>query len=609
MSLSDAGEWFVEIHRGQRLGDWEIEEMIASGAWGTVYAARRSGSSVTGAALKVLSGARLTPGQRALLLQSAQREAAFSRKADHPHVLKVFDSFEVDDPDNPALRGAVVLVMERASCSLRDLLAHATSGESLPDAEAMLRQVWAALTYMHRLGWVHGDLKPGNVLVMTDGSVRLADFGLSAELEGTHAYLPRAGTTDYLPPEWWSDQATERGIVTRPTRDVWAFGVIAHQVMSGGLYPFPGATARARSVAVREYAAGARELRLASCIPAPWQPVITACLAPDHASRSTTDVAPLPVRLDAGAARRQTLHGRRVAFVCGVVVLTVGIPVIWITRQSLLDPNQPVVAATEAPTATAPCSPVPATSAPAPATRSGAPKAIGLGLCPQWWLANQLSATKNSGHSIGFGRMGDVPVAGNWNGDPSDEPGVYRPSAGNFIFWGEIAMDPVHVGFSQPGDWPIVGDWRGTGRDDVGLYRPGTGTFYLGSGEIGDPVTEVAYGGPTQVPLAGDWDGDGRTDVGVYRPGDRTFDRRAENGTPLPPIVFGEPGDIPLSGDWDGDGRDEVGVYRMSTRTFLMAADDGTEFAHVTYGRSDVEPIPLVGDWNGDGRDTQGVVQ
>ena len=63
---------------------------------------------------------------------------------------------------------------------------------------------------MHAAGWVHGDLKPRNVLLMGDGSVRLADFGLARELDGTHAYAPRLGSSDYLPPEWWSERISER---------------------------------------------------------------------------------------------------------------------------------------------------------------------------------------------------------------------------------------------------------------------------------------------------------------------------------------------------------------------------------------------------------------
>ncbi len=88
---------------------------------------------------------------------------------------------------------------------------------------------------MHAAGWVHGDLKPGNVLLMADRSVRLADFGLARELDGTHAYAPRLGSSDYLPPEWWSERVSEQGVAVRPTADIWALGVTAHQVLTGGL--------------------------------------------------------------------------------------------------------------------------------------------------------------------------------------------------------------------------------------------------------------------------------------------------------------------------------------------------------------------------------------
>ncbi|MEU3169650.1 hypothetical protein [Streptosporangium sp. NPDC006930] len=50
---------------------------------------------------------------------------------------------------------------------------------------------------------MHGDLKPNNVLMMADGSIRLADFGLTAEIDGTHGYLPPMGSVDHVPPERW----------------------------------------------------------------------------------------------------------------------------------------------------------------------------------------------------------------------------------------------------------------------------------------------------------------------------------------------------------------------------------------------------------------------
>jgi hypothetical protein len=125
--------------------------------------------------------------------------------------------------------------------------------------------------------------------------VWLADFGLTAELEGTHAYVPPIGSLDHVPPEWWSERTGDRGAVVRPTADIWAFGVLAHQVLTGGLHPFVGATARA--LAAQAYARGAAPLRLDDAVPDGWRRLITECLAPDHVSRARLHAADLSARV------------------------------------------------------------------------------------------------------------------------------------------------------------------------------------------------------------------------------------------------------------------------------------------------------------------------
>jgi serine/threonine protein kinase len=90
----------------------------------------------------------------------------------HRHLIHTYDVLTLDESAGP-LVGGVVLVMEQARRSLRDVLDDA-SGQPVPHAGAILQQLWAALSYMHAQGWVHGDLKPSNVLLAEDGSVRLA---------------------------------------------------------------------------------------------------------------------------------------------------------------------------------------------------------------------------------------------------------------------------------------------------------------------------------------------------------------------------------------------------------------------------------------------------
>ncbi|MFJ5260810.1 serine/threonine-protein kinase [Streptomyces sp. NPDC088387] len=295
------------IPRGFRVGRWEVTEPIADGGWGRVYEGReapetRGTAESRGAAdlpaesqgtegrvaLKFLPTSGLGPRQAERLAETARREIEFGTRTHHPRLMRLLDSVVLGDSEVPGLDGAVVLVMERAECSLQDLLDDA-EGVALPDAERLLTEICEGLAHLHRLGWVHGDLKPDNVLIMADGSVRLSDFGLTAELEGTrgtHGYIPPFGSPDYLPPERWRAPLDERGVQVRTSADIWALGVIIHQVFTGGTSPFPGATFTARASAVQEYAEGRAPLKLDVAVPESWRPLAADCLLPAHAERA-----------------------------------------------------------------------------------------------------------------------------------------------------------------------------------------------------------------------------------------------------------------------------------------------------------------------------------
>ncbi|MFF2956292.1 serine/threonine-protein kinase, partial [Kitasatospora sp. NPDC057965] len=305
---------------------YRVGERIGAGGWGSVYAARREGAGSDGgsgagfgetcgggsgglsgggpceAAVKFLHPGRLSPGQRDTMRQLAHSEMRFSRRADHPHLIRTLAVVTLADPAHPALDGALALVMERAAGSLQDVLAGTRPPAPVPDAGRILAEVAAGLRHMHTAGWVHGDLKPANVLLMPDGTAKLADFGLTAELDGTHAYAPPLGSPDHVPPEWWSQRTGAHGVALRPSADLWAFGVLAHQLLTGGLHPFLGATARARSLAALAYARGSAPLRLDAALPERWRPLVAACLTADRRRRAEVDLAALlAVALDEDA--------------------------------------------------------------------------------------------------------------------------------------------------------------------------------------------------------------------------------------------------------------------------------------------------------------------
>ncbi|MFJ8540852.1 protein kinase [Streptomyces sp. NPDC093586] len=279
----------VPVPRGYRVGVWEVREPIATGAFGSVYAARRTGDAGAGlprtAALKFLPTGTGTPRQLTHLRELIEREVQLLRRLRQPRLIRMYETLTVDDPDRPRLDGATVLVLERAEGSLAARLA---ATPRPPDGPALLAQVCAGLAQLHRAGWVHGDLKPANVLLMADGSVRLADFNMAAELEGTHAYTPAFSTPDYTPPELLWSEIGERGRRIRPSADVWAFGVLAHLVLTGA-FPLPGGTPAARRDAAVAYARGTDELRLSPGLPDIWRDIVRDCLTRTHAGRVGTD--------------------------------------------------------------------------------------------------------------------------------------------------------------------------------------------------------------------------------------------------------------------------------------------------------------------------------
>ncbi|MEU9375037.1 serine/threonine-protein kinase [Streptomyces sp. NPDC048255] len=307
---------------GYQVGGWMVTELIGSGGWSTVYAARpadghpdrtggapagRPGQGPTEVALKIMPTAGLAPRQARRIVESARREVELGRRAGHPRLIGFLETFVLAAPDRPALDGAIVLVMERAAGSLRELV---DAGVPEADRGRLIAGICEGLSHLHRSGWVHADLKPENILLGTDGSVKLSDFGLATELTGTHGYAPPMGTLDYLPPERWRAPLGELGVQVRPSADIWALGIVIHEVFASGGSPFSGATPMARGAAVQEYGAGRAPLRMDHALPPFWRALAADCLAPTHAARAPHTADSLLARIRAQQGTRGTGTGR-----------------------------------------------------------------------------------------------------------------------------------------------------------------------------------------------------------------------------------------------------------------------------------------------------------
>lgn len=112
------------------------------------------------------------------------------------------------------------LVLERCSGDLYQRLRRQGSF-TLSQVRLWLHPLAGALQRLHRMGYVHGDIKPENILVRADGSTCLADFGITGKsLRGGQ------GTHEYMAPELLVGDGDERV-------DWWAFGILAHELVQG----------------------------------------------------------------------------------------------------------------------------------------------------------------------------------------------------------------------------------------------------------------------------------------------------------------------------------------------------------------------------------------
>jgi TolB-like protein len=328
---------------GTRLGRYVLGSLLGEGGMGEVYRARdaRLDREV---AIKLLPADLARDPDR---LQRFEREAKVLASLNHPNIAAIFGIEEGD--------GLTGLVLELVpGPTLQQHLA-ARGRLSLDEAVAIARQIAAALEAAHRHGIVHRDLKPANVKITPDGLVKVLDFGL-AQIEvpsETAATMTRTGTIlgtpAYMSPEQARGQATDR------RADVWAFGVVLFEMLTGQR-AFPGDTVVDTLAAVIRGDPGLD--RLPSSTPSHVRATIDRCLQKD-ASERARDMADVRMALEgafggpastADALRSRATWLRTVA--AAVLVLTIAAAAGWLVwrdaevpvQQSVAEPDRPLIA-------------------------------------------------------------------------------------------------------------------------------------------------------------------------------------------------------------------------------------------------------------------------
>jgi hypothetical protein len=195
--------------------------------------------------------------------------------------------------------------------------------------------------------------------------------------------------------------------------------------------------------------------------------------------------------------------------------------------------------------------------------------------------------------TLAYGLPGDLPVAGDWDGDGGDTVGIFR--GGLFLLHVPNELSAAAVSFGEPGSLPVTGDWDGDGVDTIGVFRDGV--FRLrNNNSPGAADLTVELGAAGDLPVAGDWDGDGLDTVAVFRAGAGSFlllESLASESTTTT-LELGGPGDRPVAGDWDSDGADSVGVFRDGVFT-LLGADAASPALTTSFPAA--AGVPVAGRW------------
>lgn len=212
--------------KGDRIGEYVLEEQIGAGGFGEVWRARHAHLREKVVAVKIPS--------RPDTIDLLRREGTIQHSLVSPAIVQPLG---LDLDHQPPF-----LVMEYVDGGDLRKRIEQEAPMPLPEAVRIAREILEPLRLAHRKGVVHRDLKPGNVLLPRNGGVKLTDFGLGKVVDASRSALIRSqamesqevasvvGTLAYMSPE----QKSGQGPVDERT-DLFAFGVLFFEMLTGEL--------------------------------------------------------------------------------------------------------------------------------------------------------------------------------------------------------------------------------------------------------------------------------------------------------------------------------------------------------------------------------------
>ncbi|KAJ0963815.1 hypothetical protein J5N97_028937 [Dioscorea zingiberensis] len=208
---------------------YHIMHEIGSGVSGVVYKAVCIPMNSAVVAIKAIDLERSRAN-----LDDVRKEAKVMVLLSHPNILRAHCSFTVDSQ-------LWVVMPFMAAGSLHSIISSSfPDGLPEPAIAIVLKEILSALAYLHDQGHIHRDIKAGNILVDSDGSVKLADFGVSASIYESHPsfqWCPSSSSSfcnDMAgTPYWMAPEVIHSHVGYGIKADIWSFGITALELAHG----------------------------------------------------------------------------------------------------------------------------------------------------------------------------------------------------------------------------------------------------------------------------------------------------------------------------------------------------------------------------------------
>ncbi|MBP3853830.1 MAG: Stk1 family PASTA domain-containing Ser/Thr kinase, partial [Erysipelotrichaceae bacterium] len=230
MIISPSSYWRMKVNKmpamtKQVANRYEIDSLIGQGGMADVYLAQDTILNRT-VAIKIL---RDKMSEDPMTLVRFQREASAASKLSHPNVVDIYDVGESE--------GMHYIVMEYIRGRSLKQLIQQRGALSVNEALHIMTQLTGAVKHAHLHNIIHRDIKPQNVLVKDDGTIKITDFGIAVANDSVQLTLNNAvmGSAHYLAPE------TAQGKDATVQVDIYSLGIVFYELLTGKV-PYTGKT-------------------------------------------------------------------------------------------------------------------------------------------------------------------------------------------------------------------------------------------------------------------------------------------------------------------------------------------------------------------------------